>query len=336
MSHACRSCSGRANAVNAKNAVLNSQLQKNAVLNSQLGTYSSVLALANRPALVLADKTPLYDSFLDSMQKAGAGRDILDFLATECFFGDLCYYDKRGQEYPQPVSIAWKMEVMLGEVLEQRKLHIDRLKAAGDPRASPWRGRDGLPRLKFTSEDMKEIMNSWRLDVESWMHLSTLAVYHDSPKWHQIGKAAFSAFLQHLCGCKFLLRRLIALPLLAEGAGAAQSGAVEEPEILRDLTQEWTVYKNSEEHQKAIQKSQPRCEQERLSKRLCRAQTWYKQGAKLSRMVLDKSVDFWALTQDERQMVEDYDTRESAKILDGLLNEKLAAQPYLGAGVVMQ
>ena len=52
------------------------------------------------------------------------------------------------------------------------------------------------------------------------------------------------------------------------------------------------------------------------------AETWYKQGAKLSRMVLDKSVDFWALTQDERQMVEDYDTRHSARIWDGMLNEK--------------
>ena len=62
------------------------------------------------------------------------------------------------------------MEVMLGTVLEQRLLHIDRLTAAGDPRVPPWRQRDGLARLKFTSEDMKEIMDSWRLDVESWMH----------------------------------------------------------------------------------------------------------------------------------------------------------------------
>ena len=168
------------------------------------------------------------------------------------------------------------------------------------------------------------------------MHPSKLAKYRDSPKWHQIGKSAFSVFLQHLCGCKFLLRRLIALPILAEGASAAQLGAVEEPEILRELIQEWTGYRNSDEHQKAIQMSQPRCAQERLSKRLRRAETWYKQGAKLSRMVLDKSVDFWALTQDERQMVEDYDTRESAKILDGLLNEKMEAQPYRGAGVVLQ
>ena len=73
-----------------------------------------------------------------------------------------------------------------------------------------------------------------------------------------------------------------------------------------------------------------------MSKRLRQAETWYKQGAKLSRMVLDKSVDFWDLTRDERQMVEDYDCRISARILDGLLKEKMEAQPYRGAGVVLQ
>ena len=53
-------------------------------------------------------------------------------------------------------------------------------------------------------------------------------------------------------------------------------------------------------------------------------------------MVLDKSVDFFDLTWDERQMVEDYDCRRSAKILEGLLKEKMEAQPYRGAGVVLQ
>ena len=85
-----------------------------------------------------------------------------------------------------------------------------------------------------------------------------------------------------------------------------------------------------------MQTSQPRWEQARLSKRLCRAQTWYKQGAKLSRMVLDKSVDFSDLSDFERQMVEDYDGGRSANVLDGLFKEKREAQPYRGAGVVLQ
>ena len=232
------------------------------------------------------------------MQKAEAGTDILDFLGTECFYGRLCYYDRKGQECLRPFSIAWKMEVMLGEVLEQRKLHIDRL----NKRAPPWSSPDSVAALKFTEEDMKEIMNSWRLDVESWMQASTLARYHVSPKWHQIGKSAFSTFLQQLSGCKFLLRRLIASPLLAEGAGVAQPGAVENPQTLRDLTQEWIAHKNSEEHKKAVQSSQPRRDQEKLSKRLHQAQVWCKQGAKLLRQVKDSSVDWCDLSENQHSI----------------------------------
>ena len=283
-------------------------------------------------AVVLRERTPLYDSFLDSMHKAEAGTDILDFLASECFFGKLLYYDHKGQECRVPFSIAWKMEMMLREVLEQRKLHIARL----NKRAPSLSILDSMTTLKFTEDDMKVIMNSWRLDVESWMQARTLAVYHDSPKWHQIGKSAFSTFLQHLSGCKFLLRRLIASPLLAEGAGVAQPGAVENPQILRELTQEWAAHQNSEEHKKAMNTSQPRCDQERLSKRLHRAQAWCKQGAKLLRMVMDNSVDWCDLSEDEQQMVEDYECRRSTKILDGLFKEKREAQPYRGAGVVLQ
>ena len=82
--------------------------------------------------------------------------------------------------------------------------------------------------------------------------------------------------------------------------------------------------------------SQPRCDQERLSKRLHQAQLWCKQGARLLRMVLDQSVDWCDLSEDERQMVENYDCRRSTKILDGLFKEKREAQPYRGAGVVLQ
>ena len=283
-------------------------------------------------AVVLRERTPLYDSFLDSMQKAEAGTDILEFLASECFFGKLLYYDHKGQECRVPFSIAWKMEMMLREVLRQRKLHIARLNKRAPSRSSP----DSMATLKFTEEDMKEIMNSWRLDVGSWMQASTLARYHDSHKWHQIGKSAFSTFLQQLSGCKFLLRRLIASPLLAEGAGVAQPGAVENPQTLRDLTQEWIAHKNSEEHNKAVQSSQPRRDQEKLSKRLHQAQVWCKQGAKLCRKVMDNSVDWCDLSENQQQMVEDYEARRSTKILDDLFKEKREAQPYRGAGVVLQ
>ena len=53
-------------------------------------------------------------------------------------------------------------------------------------------------------------------------------------------------------------------------------------------------------------------------------------------MVLDGSVDWWGPSEDEQQMLEDYDCRRSTKILDDLFKEKREAQPYRGAGVVLQ
>ena len=52
---------------------------------STAASSSSALAIEDRPTLRLRERTPLYDSFLDSMQRAGAGKDILDFIFRECF-----------------------------------------------------------------------------------------------------------------------------------------------------------------------------------------------------------------------------------------------------------
>ena len=86
-----------------------------------------------------------------------------------------------------------------------------------------------------------------------------------------------------------------------------------------------------------MQESQPRYKQKRLSKRLCEAETWYKQGAKLSRMVLGKSVDFFDLTWDERQMVEDYDCGGSARNFGRPAQRKdgSAALPWRGSRAAM-
>ena len=69
---------------------------------------------------------------------------------------------------------------------------------------------------------MRTLLNAWRLDVDSWMNHDTLAIYHNARNWREIGKSAFSVYLQHLSGCKFLLRRLIALPIVSPPSSAAQ------------------------------------------------------------------------------------------------------------------
>ena len=63
---------------------------------------------------------------------------------------------------------------------------------------------------------MQTQMNEWRLDVEKWMNPATVEIYWRAKDWHRIGKSAFSTYLQHLSGCKFLVRRLIALPIISD------------------------------------------------------------------------------------------------------------------------
>ena len=118
------------------------------------------------------------------------------------------------------------------------------------------------------------------------MHETTLENYWASEKWQQIGKSAFSAFQQQISGCKFLLRRLIALPLLDEGAGVGQLGAVQDPQILLQLTREWTDHRKSDKHRNAVENSKPRREQERLSNRLHQAETLYKKAPSYRRWCL--------------------------------------------------
>ena len=51
---------------------------------------------------------------------------------------------------------------------------------------------------------------------------------------------------------------------------------------------------------------------------------------------MDSSVDWCDLSENQQQMVEDYEARRSTKILADLFKEKREAQPYRGAGVVLQ
>ena len=63
----------------------------------------------------------------------------------------------------------------------------------------------------------------------------------------QFAQKAFNTYLRHLSGCKFLLHRLIALPIIGH------LGSVD-VEMFRDLTKEWATYKNSNEYQEATER----------------------------------------------------------------------------------
>jgi hypothetical protein len=189
-----------------------------------------------------------------------------------------------------PFGSALKMEELLRVAQRQRDLHMEKL-----------RRRQSVPNdMHMGKDDMKEIYNTWRNDVGSWMNPSTLATYEElqhNSRWqdaHQLRKIAFSTYLFQLSGCKVLLHKLIELPLISSSFPGSVRSSVEPPAaILNDLSaaifQVW------------------------------RAQNNYSEGRKLSCLVTDKVLKFDELSDWEQQLIEDFDTGRSATAWDRAL-----------------
>ena len=93
-----------------------------------------------------------------------------------------------------------------------------------------------------------------------------------------MGKSGFSTYLFQLSGCKFLLHKLIELPLIC---------SVEHPAaILNDLLDAFDEHKRTKAYRDAVQSSKKKqANQQRLSKQVWLAQCKYSEGRKLSSMV---------------------------------------------------
>ena len=136
----------------------------------------------------------------------------------------------------------------------------------------------------MTDSDMKEIFNTWRKDVKTWMRPLTLSRYRSQRRRklydeaHDLEKKAFSAYKFQISGCKFLLHKLIELPLIC---------SVEHPAaILNDLLDAFDQHKTTKEYRDAVQSSKKnQANQQRLSKQVWLAQCKYSEGRKLSTMV---------------------------------------------------
>ena len=221
---------------------------------------------------------------------------------------------------PKPWSSAHKMEMLLESMLEQRKMHITRLVANGDARVTKKSDERYavLYNLQFTEPDMRCIMNAWQLNVDTWMKPENIGTL----KKHE------HMWLRHLCGCKFLLRQLIALPILCPKAGVNDW-------VLSELSKNWATFKDTPDHKKAVQRSQ-KSTQDKLSIHLYEAQAWNKLGFKLSLKVQSEVVNWWHdLSYTVREAAQDFESRRSAKRLDLLLKEKEKTQPYRGAGCML-
>jgi hypothetical protein len=245
-----------------------------------------------------------------------------------------------GDEIETAVPLSFKMEEMMKAAQTQRDLQLERLRDRG----IAWSSLNPAEYVMDPKADMKEIYNTWRNNVESWMRPSTLTEYRRMQEWgenqqaHQLGKQAFSSYLFQVSGCKFLLHKLIEFPLISasqmpredEDASAEQPAAI----ALNKLINAYEEHKKSRQYVEELRQStRHQDDQRRLSGQVWWALHNHSQGRKLSESVRDNEVDFQQLPVWQQQMVEDYDCRRSTRALDEVLKQKaFKLQPYRGAG----
>ena len=109
----------------------------------------------------------------------------------------------------------------------------------------------------------------------------------------RLGKKTFSTYLFQLSGCKFLLPKLMELPLISVSPAGGVCTAEPPAAILNKLLTGYETHKTTKEYRDAVHqaKEHQKCKQ-RLSHKLWWAQYNFAQGEKLSDMVGDGDIDF--------------------------------------------
>ena len=137
----------------------------------------------------------------------------MQFIQDNCSFGQLCWINSTGDAVQTPIRLPLKMETLLEAAKKQRELHIENL--------PPDRKKHVVDATyEIDEDDMKAIYNLWRRDTKSWMNPASLMKYkqllasRQNAAAQKLGKQAFSAYLFQLSGSKFLLHKLIQLPIL--------------------------------------------------------------------------------------------------------------------------
>ena len=146
----------------------------------------------------------------------------------------------------------------------------------------------------------------------------------------KLGKKCFSTYLFHLAGSKFLLHKLIQLPILAQ-CNDRQGGAAQ-PAILTKCIKDLEEHKKSREYLAAVERSQERGdEHRRLSKQIWHETQRLAKATKLSQQA--KEGHYWDLDAKERKLVEDYDCGRLERSLRQLLSFKTSTYRGIGASV---
>ena len=147
-----------------------------------------------------------------------------------------------------------------------------------------------------------------------------------------MGKSLFSTYQHYLAGNKFLLRKLIQLPIIAQ-CNATSSDSAEQPASIMAWLEEFRVHKESDEYKAAVAQSQRKAkDHKRLSKKICEAQRLVGLGKALS--LRAQKGDWDKLNKWQQNLVEKYDGLKLERELKALIQEQTPR--YKGFGVSVQ
>ena len=173
--------------------------------------------------------------------------------------------------------------------------------------------------------------------MQSWMNEENLSIYRNLKRAgkhnaaQQLREKCFSAHLLQLAGSKFLLHKLIQLPILAQCSAEPPASAeepaqfsAEQPASLLKCMTELQEHRKTGEYKAAVERSQQRADDHhRLSKQILHASQQLSKAKRLSLQA--KTGHSWDLS--ECELVEEYDSGRLQRSLLQLLREHRGIGP---------
>ena len=285
------------------------------------------------PIRWVSARTPLWDNLVDRVTMAattGEGQQFMKFLEQQCFFGDLCYKGNLyGDSLEEPMPHSIKMEWLLETSAKRRKRVLERLCHSA---AQPVLDMEH----EIADKDMQILYNDWQWQVNSWMNEETLTIYNDL-RWNrpeeasQLLKEAFDTYLLQLAGSKFLLHKLIQLPIIAQ-CNATPSDSAEQPASLMKCINDLHVYMRTDEYKALLTIAEKRTyEDRRLGREIWNANWWLAKGKEFS--LRAQNGEESPLKQWERRLANEYDDGKLERRLKDLLNQQKRRYRSFGSAV---
>ena len=272
------------------------------------------------PSMIIpSQQTPLYNDFLEKLT-ATDDQGTLEALADICIFDKLKCKQPHGSA-PQPADkmddpyeLGLRMEHLLSVTNRQRALQIERLSSRGDQRAN------SPETLIFNSDDMREVMNTWRNQPETWSNaVEALKNLPRNQDVHLKTKNKFNAMVFEIFGNRALVDVFIRYPVCS---------AAQPAQMLKRFAEGWQTWRSSEEaktRQECSQKKEPG--HVRLSIQINKLKHKESRGKSLADWIQEDPSNWYKLGKREKGLWKDF---TEGKISDEIRELRQQQQPRSG------